>query len=393
MTEEQIEKLTKSFEGVVDDVMEKKLADTVSPIVAKETRAIVEAMRLEKSLFGFDRTGLSDEKKTAFAVAAKAISFGQSVKANEAIIEESDSRGGYLVSKEVASAILRIAASVGIVMSKAQKWNLTTDELGIPNYTGSFLEGEYLGVDAEGDVTAMTFGQAKLIAKKWQLAFAVGNDLIADASVNLANWLLAIGGESMANMIDKQGFVGTAPFVGILSHPNVTVHTLTTGKDTFAEFDLDEASDMIAAVEESVLDGAAFYFNRTVWAKIRMKKDTAGNYVLPQAGAVTSGMLANYPMGAGPRPVGEILGFPVFSVRHLPANSATAVSTKFCVFGNLNALAFGDKGEMSVEKFTSGAFGGKEIALSDQVALIYKHRHALVVTLPAAFVVGKTAAS
>lgn len=394
MNEADIEKLTKSFEGVVDDVMEKRLADSVSPLVAQETRKIVEQLRLEKALFGSDRTGLSDEKKSAFAQAAKAISFGQSVKANEALIEESDSRGGYLVAKEVAAAVMRIAASVGIVMNKAQKWDLTTDELGVPTYTGAFLEGEYLGYDAAGSVTALTFGQARLIAKKWQLAFALGNDLMADASVNLANWLLAIGGESMANMIDKQGFIGSGlPFVGILNHPSVTVQTLTTGKTTFASFDLDEASDMIAAVEESVLDGAGFYFNRTVWAKLRMKKDTAGAYVMPQAGAVTSGMLANYPLGGGPRPVGEILGFPVFSVRHLPLNSATAISTKFCVFGNLGAMAFGDKGELSVEKFTSGAFGGKEIALADQVGLIYKNRHALVITLPAAFVVGKTAAS
>jgi hypothetical protein len=34
------------------------------------------------------------------------------------------------------------------------------------------------------------------------------------------------------------------------------------------------------------------------------------------------------------------------------------------IVGNMKALAFGDRGEMSVEVFTSGAFGGKEIALA-----------------------------
>ena len=71
----------------------------------------------------------------------------------------------------------------------------------------------------------------------------------------------------------------------------------------------------------------------------------------------------------------------------------TAVSKKFCVFGNLKALAFGDKGEFRVAQYQSGSFGGKEIALADQTGLVYKHRHALVITLPKAFVVGKTAAS
>jgi hypothetical protein len=56
-------------------------------------------------------------------------------------------------------------------------------------------------------------------------------------------------------------------------------------------------------------------------------------------------------------------------------------------------LAYGDKGEMRVAQHQSGSFGGKEIALADQTGVVYKHRHALSVTLPAAFVVVKTAAT
>ena len=61
-------------------------------------------------------------------------------------------------------------------------------------------------------------------------------------------------------------------------------------------------------------------------------------------------------------PDGEILGYPVHTSLHCPANSATAVSTKFIIFGNLSAIAFGDKGGFAVEDFRSGNFGGKEIA-------------------------------
>jgi len=393
MNEKIIEQLEQKMAAVFDSVMEEKLKTVVGDLVASETRKIVEELRLERALTGKDRTGLTEEQKMSFVEIAKAAA-GIKTKANEALIEEQDNRGGYLVPKEVAAAIVRIAASVGVTMSQAQKWALNTDELDIPAYTGAFLEGEYLGVDAAGAVTGLTFGQAKLIAKKWQLAFVTGNDLIQDASVNLADWLLALGGEALANMIDKQAFIGTSnPFVGILENADVNVFTLPTGEDTFAEFTLDDASDMIAQVEESVLDSAAFYFERTVWAKIRMKKDTAGNYVLPQAGAPSVALLANNPTGGGVKPAGEILGFPVYTIRHLPTNAQTAVSKKFCVFGNLKAMAFGDKGELRVAQYQSGSFGGKEIALADQTGLVYKHRHALVITLPKAFVVGKTAAS
>ncbi len=393
MNETIVKQLEEKMAAVFDSVMEEKLKTVVGDLVASETRKIVEELRLERAITGKDRTGLTEEQKMSFVEIAKAAA-GIKTKANEALIEEQDNRGGYLVPKEVAAAIVRIAASVGVVMSQAQKWPLNSDELDIPAYTGAFLEGEYLGVDAAGAVTGLTFVQAKLIAKKWQLAFVTGNDLIQDASVNLADWLLALGGESLANMIDKQAFKGASnPFVGILENADVNVFTLPTGSTTFASFTLDDASDMIAQVEESVLDGAAFYFERTVWAKVRMKKDTAGNYVLPQAGAPSATLLANNPTGGGIRPAGEILGFPVYTVRHLPANSATAVSTKYCVFGNLKAMAFGDKGELRVAQYQSGSFGGKEIALADQTGLVYKHRHALVISLPKAFVVGKTAAS
>jgi HK97 family phage major capsid protein len=389
-----LEQIKSGLQTVVDEAMEKKLGEAISPIVAAETRRLVNELKLERALYGKDKTGLSDDQKSKLVETVKAASGLFKTKANE-LIGEQDNAGGYLVSKEVEAAILRIAASVGLVMSQAQKWPMGTDEKGIPNYTGAFLEGEFLGVNAAGTNTGINFGQANLIAKKWQLAFVVGNDLLADADVTLADWLLSLAAEALANMTDKQGFVGTgAPFIGVLNHPDVTVVTLASGKDTFSEFDVvADASDVIANLEESVLDGAAWYMHRTVWAKLRAQKDTAGNFLLPQGGAPSQAVVSNNPTGGGIRPAGEILGFPVFTTRHLPANSATAVSTKYMIFGNLKALAFGEKGEMSVSQHESGTFGGKEIALADQRALVYKKRVALVVALPAAFAVVKTAAS
>jgi HK97 family phage major capsid protein len=198
-------------------------------------------------------------------------------------------------------------------------------------------------------------------------------------------------------MIDKQGFVGTgAPFTGITKNASVTVYNLggstTSGEVNFDDITLQDLSDIIAQVEESILDGAAWYFERTVWAKIRCIKDGT-YYVLPYAGAASNGVLANNPTGGGVRIAGEILGFPVFTCRHLPAWSATAVSTIYGVFGNLKCLAFGQKSGMTVEQFKSGTFGAKEIALTDQQGLVYKNKHALVVALPTGLVNIKTSAS
>jgi HK97 family phage major capsid protein len=400
-----------------DEVMQEKLTPFIESRVLSESAKIVETLREQRKVFGRDMTGLDKKSKSLFVdTVRRAIGFNVSEKANEALIEEQDNRGGYLVSREVADAIMRIAASVGTILSQAAKWEMSTDELAVPNYTGSFLKGAYLGVDAPGPVTGLTFGQAQLIVKKWQLAFVVGNDLLADASVNVADWLLALGGEALANMIDYQGFIGGAntgdPFLGVLNQPSTTTidetglkvssYVLATGSTTFAKYNvLDDSSVMIGDMEESLLDGAAFYMNRTVWAKLRTQKDTAGNYILPYAGwAKPDPAMENHPGGGPIKPAGEILGYPVYTNRWLPAVGASSVngfsdaaSNAFLIFGNMKAFAFGDKGEMRVAQFESGSFGGKEIALSDQRGIVYKHRHAMTLALPRAMVVAKTSAS
>lgn len=394
MDEKVLEVLEQKFASVVDKIFEEKLKAVVGDVAAQETRRIVEQMRVERLMTGEDRTGLSEEQKLRFVDTVK-MALGMRTKANEALIEEQDNRGGYLVAAEVTDAIVRIAASVGLVMSQVQKWPMATDEKDIPAYVGSFLEGEYLGFDAAGSITGVTFQQARLIVKKWQLAFVVANDLLIDANVNVADWLLALGGEALANRIDKEGLAGTGtPFTGILNHPDVTTLTLPTGENTFEEYRvMEDSSDVIAQVEESVLDGSGFYMNRTLWAKLRVQKDGAGNYILPQAGAPSQAVLSNNPTGGGVKIAGEILGFPVFTSRHLPGVSASGASANFIIFGNMKALAYGDKGELRVAQHQSGSFGGKEIALADQTGVVYKHRHALALTLPAAFVVVKTAAT
>jgi HK97 family phage major capsid protein len=125
---------------------------------------------------------------------------------------------------------------------------------------------------------------------------------------------------------------------------------------------------------------------------LRVQKDSAGNFIIPYAGWAP-GTLENIPGGGPIKPAGQILGYPVFTNRWLPDTTKDAVSTQFLIFGNMKGLAFGNKGEMRVEQFTSGAFGGKEIALADQRAIVYKHRHALTVALAKAFVAAQTAAS
>ena len=392
-----------------NDFMEKSLVPTMEEISIKNSRQIVEAMLVERAVKGGDITGLTSDQKKDFAAQVISAYKGHETKAvrvtkaNEALIEEQDNRGGYLVQPEVAAAILRIAASVGTVMRQAQKWPMKTDELGIPNYTGAFLTGSYVGVDIVGSVTGLTFGQAVLIARKWQLAFTVGNDLLADASVQLGEWLLSMAGEALANMIDQQGFVGgtsgnPGPFQGILQVTGTNAYTLATGGTNYSKFDpVVDASNVVAQIEESVLDGSAWYMHRTVWAAIAQKEASTSGlpFLFFGAFAANQSGLEKDPLGGPIRSAGNMMGFPVYTNRWLPSYvvGTTNASTAFMIFGNMKALAFGDKGDMRIGNFQSGTWGGKELSLSDQSGIVYKHRHALVVVLPKAFCVVSTSAS
>lgn len=383
------ETLKKEFKSIVDEALHANIKDIVGQEVADSVKSTVNRMRLEKALMGRDMSGVDDETKVAFIKDIRSICRGEKA----ALLSNNDQTGGYLVPKEVHAGIMRIAETVGLVARDAKKFTMSTDQLDVPRYTGAALQGEYIGEDEEGSETSVDFGDARLNVKTWILVFRMGNTLLADANVDVANWLMAMAAEGMAYRFDREGFQGGtyagSPFVGLLASADVTTHNMATGSTQFDDFGIAEASDVIGAVPTSALNNAAFYFNRTVWAKIRARS-TSGVFEFGQY----QPMLATLRRENGIQPVGEILGYPVYTTDVLPANSTTAVSTKFGVFGNLEqALFVGDRGAMEVAKSDSATVGGKNVFLANQQAVRFTHRHAISIGLGAAAVAIKTAAS
>ncbi len=386
------EKFMVSLRETVDASLKDGIEAIAGKAVAEKTKEIVNQLRLEKALFGRDISGISDEMKIAFVKDVKNITRGEKA----ALLTNSDTTGGYLVPQELHNGIMRIAASVGLVARDAQFFPMSTDSLDIPLYTGADLLGAYIGEDVEGTETSMSFGDAKLKVETWITIFRVGNTLLSDATVNVADWLLALAAEGLSARMDKEGFVGGtfagSPFVGLLGSSAVTAYAMPNGssKTTFASFTADEASDVIAQVKESILADCAFYFHRTVWAKIRQAKTANGMYTVGQNNSMIAANFKKY----GIQPAGVLWDYPVYTSDYLPANSATAVSTKFGIFGNLKmALYVGDRGPVEIAKSDSATVGGKNAFATNQTAIRVLHRHAITVGLPAAAVSIATAAS
>lgn len=373
----------------VDKSVKESLEQIIGKEVAERVEKTVKMARIDAILNG---GGLDSETKAAFARDIQAIARGEKA----AYLGTADQTGGYLIPVEVHNEILRIAATTGLITRDARRWPMEgADTIEIPRYTGSVLQGEYQGEDEEGDETQNDLGEAVLTAKYWQVIIRAGNRLLKSANVNLAEWFLAMAAEGLAYRIDREGFMGGtyagSPFVGLLASSEVTVQTMASGKIGFDKFDVPEASDAIGSIPTAAVRDGAFYFHRTVWAKLKGKKDaTSGLYEFSQQNTG----LVRFLKENGINPVGVIEEYPVFTTDVLPAFSASAISTKFGVFANLGlALAWGDKGPMQVAKSTEATVGGKNLFRANQTAFRFSHEHALAMQLPAAAVVFKTSAS
>ena len=297
---------------------------------------------------------------------------------------------------------------------------MKTDELAVPNYTGSFLTGAFLGVDAPGTVTGITFGQSQLIVKKWQLAFVVGNDLLADASVNVADWLLALGGEALANMIDYQGFVGGANYRRPIPwYPQPATSTTiqpngqAVNKVYLGGFDLrlDDVREVRGHGRQLAVDRrprrvdprrrCVLHEPYRLGATSHAERHSGQLHPAVRGWAKPKARRMEDIAGGGPiKPAGEILGYPVYTNRWMPAvgaSSATASPMERATRSSSSATCehcFRRQGrDAQSTSSLPASSAARRSRWQTSAALSTGAASRLLSTLPRALVVGKTSAS
>lgn len=383
----ELETLKKDLFDHVDASIKESIEELAGPALTSKVEEMVASARAADRAAG--RQSLSDDAKNLLVEDIKRIAGGEKA----AYLTVNDQTGGYLVPTEIHNEIMRIAATTGIVARDARRFGISDIE--IPIYTGAVMQGSYVGEDQAGVESQNDLGVAKLKSAQWMNIVRLSNKLIAKANVNVAEWLMAIVAEGLAYRLDREGFVGGtyagSPFVGILGSGAIATQTLGSGLTGFDKLTVDEASIAIGSLPTAALGNAAFYFHRTVWARIRSQRVGGANteYVFKQDNAA----LASLRRENGLQPVGEILGYPVFTTDVLPAFSESGTSKKFGVFGNLNlALAMGEDGPMSVLRSENAVVNGVSTFERNQTAMRFTHDHAVVIQLPDAAVVFRTAA-
>jgi len=399
----------KQFEDKITSVFQDTLSKSLPEAIEASVNSMLDTKMKELGMDKADAKaanipaaflGVSEEDLGKMTKGEKASKFIKAVfhkdmnvlASMKAMNEGTGSAGGFLVPEEYAAEIARIAEDFGLVRKFARKINMGTDTLNLPTLTTN-VTVSFPGEAVAGTASDLVLGNTALSAKTAVGLTVLSNELLADANVSLTNILAELFGEALAGTEDEQGLAGTgSPFTGILGNANVNVVTMAAGKDTFSELDADDLRDLISAIKPLALSGAGFILHRSVWGVIQKLKQNSQYVVSLAVPAVGDNAKAGMGGPAG-SPVGTIWGYPVYLSEKMPAISATAISTKYIIFGNLSHLWFGDRQQMTLDISNAATIGAANTFATNQSAVRVTERIAIAVGLPTAFAVLRTAAS
>jgi|WetSurMetagenome_2_1015567.scaffolds.fasta_scaffold23659_3 HK97 family phage major capsid protein len=295
-------------------------------------------------------------------------------KAN--LSEGSTTAGGFLVPEEFKAEILRLAPLYGVIRREARLVPMSADVCNFPAAGTTDQSAIWTNEAAQIKQTNPTFRQVVLTINKLAAIPKVTNELLADANVQVVQYLSEIIADAFAKAEDEQAFNGSgSPFVGVLQATGSPARAQAggTAAQSLSYQDLINAT---GDIYENALQGAKFYFNRSMNAHIRG--------LITTAGAPIFGGTAN-----------EIAGFPLVGVEVLPLKTgAAAASTAYAIFGNLRrGVMMGERGSISMKISDQATVDSDNLFEKDMSALRAIERVCLGVALPSSYVRITTGAS
>jgi HK97 family phage major capsid protein len=297
-------------------------------------------------------------------------SMHQDVMTKANLSEGTATDGGFLVPEEFKAEVLRLAPQYGVLRREARIIPMAYDVVNIPAAGTTDLTAQWVNEAAQILSTDPDFRQVTLTINKLASIPKVTNELLADANVNVVQYLAELISEAFAQEEDNQGFNGTgSPFVGVLTATGVPTSP-HAGGTAFIALSYQDLVNTTAGIYTNATANAKFYFHRSMVAHIRGLITTAGAPII----------------GSTAR---EVAGYPLIDTEILPgtagANSKVD-GTPYAIFGDLRkGMAMGERGSMTMKITTEGTVGGDNLFEKDMAALRMIERVAIGVVLPSAF--------
>jgi len=293
-----------------------------------------------------------------------------------AMLEDNNSKGGYLVPGEFDTDIIRLVEERGVFRVNTRVTPMGQDTLSFSRRTGgttAYFVGEATALTASD----MTFDLVTLVAKKLGVIVPMSNELGDDAIVSVADMLAQDIAYAFADKEDECGFNGdgTSTYGGVVGVRQQLIDQAFNGTASdadatraaaaglvrygtgqeFSNIGMDDITALIGRLPTYAEAGAKFYMSKIVWSYLLdMLADAGGN---------TMQTLASGPAGR------EFLGYPVVISSVMPKTD-TAVNQVCILLGDLRqAATFGDRHRNSMAMSDSAYVGSSSMFETDQIAI------------------------
>lgn len=257
-----------------------------------------------------DKSGRdSDDYKRAFT------NYLKTRKASNALQEDTNSEGGYLVPVEFERTLYKARNTVDPIFALAGKIMLGEKEKNVP-YVASEGAATLIAEEGAYGLTDDAFDQVVFRAYKFGRIVKVSDELIADSVFPIDTYLAESLGRSIGKCEAGYFWTGTGS-----SQPQGVLTAAGTGVTTASATDItaDEIIDLYYSVPEAYRANAVWCFNNSTVKEIRKLTDSAGHYLWEPGGN-------GYP--------DTLLGKPLHTSENIPVIAASAIVG---CFGDINA--------------------------------------------------------
>lgn len=356
-SKEEEEEEVKKIEAVISKKIEKALKDIHDNPVKKSPMYRKEESTLETSVIETDPYLRSkrpfvklSKKMEDFVDDMRSLAKGGVPRSIlKALSEGDDTAGGFLVPTEFQAEVVRYATEESIIRPRASVFSMARDILTLPKFdqsSANFGGVELYWTAEKGDKTASqpAFGRITLNAKKLIGLCYSSDELLEDAAVNVANYLVSLFGEAIAYEEDYRFLRGTGMGqpLGIINTSGINI----IGRNASSRIVLEDIVGM--------------YVGHPAWADLNAVWITtkAGIGQLMRIGTESTGGISLWMMNLKDAIVPVIQGKRVLITEKLPALG----SQGDIILARLDYYYIGDRGGLKVDSSIHTRFANDETA-------------------------------
>ena len=298
--------------------------------------------------------------------------FQNGVEIRGAMLEDNNTKGGFLVPGEFEPDLIRLVEDRGVFRRESRVMPMGQDTKSIPRRTGG-TTAYFIGEGSAITESDMSLDLVTLVAKKIGVLVPMSNELGDDAILSVADMLATEIAYSFADKEDECGFNGdgTSDYGGMTGVCQKLIDKALGGTEagavpaasglvrygtgySYANITMATLTELIGKLPVYAEANAKWYGSKTLWSYLLdLMADAGGNTIQALAGGPTSKAFMGYP-------------FVVTDV--MPKSSA--VNQVCLLLGDLRqATTFGDRRRISLAMSDSATVGSSNMFETDQIAI------------------------